>query len=692
MKFKKYAFVFASILILGALVSVAATSTYPLPFVKNGEADVAIVYGVNSAVSDLTAANKISNNLKSLFDSFYEDWEAPSGDFSNSLGITEIEVFLGTLLSDSKNGDMRKVFKDNQIPSLIDEEISWDDGLNSKTNFDVHEEILLGNMKLITTLDEIDLEGVALTNKRDLEYRYVFEEDLVIERIPHDDADMLTINILGKEYEVKEFSPDSMTISTSEEKILTVGESLSVDGITITVEDIFDDVVQVNNELINEGSTETVDGLKVSVVSIAYHSSATLPSKVILKVGKEIYTTYNDGDAYIGEDETDPVWVWTIENPGLKDGFIGVKYDLKEVDADDNLVYVGDSYTFPENYATVSLDELTDVEYSDFEVSFDDSRDLYLAEDDGDEMYENAKVVVLSGTLEDSFLINDDVETDTLYLRYNPEADSYENEIVAEVTELLENGTTIIVSPAEYETIYIPGVDVFFSDITEEYGNVKPRFAFTLIESGDIADLVYEDTDLGVSIDEGVLSVGELSIVLGVDEDGNFTHLGEDSETAVSDEILMAGKNVGNEDEDVLSHFGLILYDSESNAENDEVLFGVPSEQVFATISVLGIGEDVVDETVPQFGIVLVKDTEVASVATKNLIVVGGSCVNTVAAKLLGSDVPLCGAAWTAKTNAGVGQYVVTEYASPYDASKTALLVAGYEAADTTAAVDTLFV
>ncbi len=318
MKFKKYAFIFASILILGALVSVAATSTYPLPFVQNGVADVAVVYGASSAPSDLTAANKVSNNLKSIFDSFYEDWKAPLGDFSSSLGITEIEVFLGTLLSDSKNGDMRTVFKDNQIPSLIDEEISWDDGINSKTNFDVHEEILLGNMRLITTLDEADLEGVALTNNQDLEYRYVFEEDLVIGRIGHDDADMLTINILGKEYEVKEFNPDSMTISTSEEKILTVGESLSVDGITITVEDIFEDVVQVNNELINEGRTETVDGLKVSVVSIAYHSSATLSSKVILNVGKEIYTTYNDGDAYIGEDETDPVWVWTIENPGLK--------------------------------------------------------------------------------------------------------------------------------------------------------------------------------------------------------------------------------------------------------------------------------------------------------------------------------------------------------------------------------------
>ena len=692
MKFKKYAFIIASIFIIGALVSVAALNTYPLPFVQNGEADVAIVYGASSAPSDLTAANKVSNNLKSIFDSFYEDWKAPSGDFSSSLGITEIEVFLGTLLSDSKNGDMRTVFKDNQIPSLIDEEISWDDGINSKTNFDVHEEILLGNMRLITTLDEADLEGVALTNNQDLEYRYVFEEDLVIGRIGHDDADMLTINILGKEYEVKEFNPDSMTISTSEEKILTVGESLSVDGITITVEDIFEDVVQVNNELINEGRTETVDGLKVSVVSIAYHSSATLPSKVILNVGKEIYTTYNDGDAYIGEDETDPVWVWTIENPGLDGGFIGVKYDLKEVDVDDDLVYVGDSYTFPENYATVSLDGLTDVEYSDFEVSFDDSRDLYLAEDDGDEMYENAKVVVLSGTLEDSFLINDDVETDTLYLRYNPEAEwnGVSGEWVGNTTtgEIINNDGVWNWTSIEW----VEGVDVFFSDITEEYGNVKPRFVFTLIESGDIVDLVYEDTTLDVSINGRVLSIGELSIMLGVDEDGNFVYIGEEAEEAESSEILINEDNVGNKDEDVLSYDGLILYSSEANAEDDEVLFSVPSEQVYATISVLGIGVDVVNETVPQFGVILVKDTEVSSVANKNLIVVGGSCVNTVAAKLLGVPVNTCGTAFTQATGIVAGSSWIEQYVSPYNGEKSALLIAGYNAADTTAGVDTLFV
>jgi hypothetical protein len=79
----------------------------------------------------------------------------------------------------------------------------------------------------------------------------------------------------------------------------------------------------------------------------------------------------------------------------------------------------------------------------------------------------------------------------------------------------------------------------------------------------------------------------------------------------------------------------------------------------------------------------IVKDTEVSSVSDKNLIVVGGSCINTVAAKMLGSESPVCGAAFTAQTQVSAGKYLLKVAASPYNANKLALLIAGYEQADT---------
>jgi len=87
-------------------------------------------------------------------------------------------------------------------------------------------------------------------------------------------------------------------------------------------------------------------------------------------------------------------------------------------------------------------------------------------------------------------------------------------------------------------------------------------------------------------------------------------------------------------------------------------------------------------EGVTSLGDIIVKDTEVSSVQGKNLIVVGGSCVNSVAAKLIGGA--HCGAAWEEATGVGAGQYLIQSFDNPYaDGDEIALLVAGYEAADT---------
>jgi len=87
-------------------------------------------------------------------------------------------------------------------------------------------------------------------------------------------------------------------------------------------------------------------------------------------------------------------------------------------------------------------------------------------------------------------------------------------------------------------------------------------------------------------------------------------------------------------------------------------------------------------------GSVTVYDNEAASMSGKNLIVVGGSCVNTVAAQLLGVSYPTCGAAFTSKTTAGDGQFLIQAFTQ--GTNNVALLVAGYNAADTKKAADYL--
>ena len=661
MEFKKFVMVFGSILLFSALIGFSlaevGTNSYPLPFVHNGVSDVAVVYGANSAVSDLNGANKINSNLKSFYDSYHPNLGS---------GVSEDKVILGQGIVGQ--GKLRPTFIDNQIPSLIDGKLYWNDGLSTRTVYNVHEEILLGDMKLKTTLDERDLNGTALTNNKAFGYRYVFEDGLNLSRIGNPEADALKINVLGKEYEVKNFGNYSMTVSTSKEKILSKGESVSFDNTTLVVGDIFGSVVQINNKLIHSGETANVDGLKVKVESIAYRSSGS--SKVLLRFGKELYTIYNDGEAYIGQDESNPKWVWVINNPGQVGGYIGVQYNHRERNSEDNLVYAGEKYTLPENYGGIEFNGLTEASYENFTVSFDDSRNLFLAENDGGVMYDGAQVLELIGPKDNSFLVNGingvngQVETSTLYLRYNSSIET-------------DNGS-------------VSGVDVFYKDVNKDYSeSVKPRFAFTLPNTStdkNIAQLINKDITLNVSLDNRTLKIGELSIEL--NPSGNFTYLGNTSKTAEKSELKIANETVGNEKGNILSHKGLILYGSKENSRNDEVLFSVPSQQVYGKVSVLG-RENSKRVKLP-FGSVIVKDTEVSSVASKNLIVVGGSCINSVSANLIGSSIPLCGSDWTAVTGIGAGQYMIKEYTSPYDNSKVALLVAGYHAEDTTAAVNKL--
>lgn len=80
-------------------------------------------------------------------------------------------------------------------------------------------------------------------------------------------------------------------------------------------------------------------------------------------------------------------------------------------------------------------------------------------------------------------------------------------------------------------------------------------------------------------------------------------------------------------------------------------------------------------------GVMTVLDSAVSTVAGKNLVVVGGSAINSVAAELLGGAYRE--AQFTSMTGIGAGEFLIQSFDR---AGKTALLVAGYNAADTTKA------
>jgi len=138
----------------------------------------------------------------------------------------------------------------------------------------------------------------------------------------------------------------------------------------------------------------------------------------------------------------------------------------------------------------------------------------------------------------------------------------------------------------------------------------------------------------------------------------------------------------------------LTLKNPDSGQRTAEIAY--PDDQVEAMVYVAAGDATVGGGSTGALGNIVMDASEVASVSNKNLIVVGGSCINTVAAKLLGSNAPLCGADFTAATQrvAGkavtAGSWLVQSFESPWNSNKIALLVAGYEAQDTTNAANAL--
>jgi hypothetical protein len=138
--------------------------------------------------------------------------------------------------------------------------------------------------------------------------------------------------------------------------------------------------------------------------------------------------------------------------------------------------------------------------------------------------------------------------------------------------------------------------------------------------------------------------------------------------------------------------FGTFVQKEDRTNENGVVTIWYPGSQMYFDIlftapSTTVVGGSSGNKAVSSLGSVTVKDSDVSMVSSKNMIVVGGSCVNTVAASLLGSTRPLCGADFTSATTVGAGQFLIQSFTSPFSPSKVAVLVAGYNADDTTNAV-----
>lgn len=217
-----------------------------------------------------------------------------------------------------------------------------------------------------------------------------------------------------------------------------------------------------------------------------------------------------------------------------------------------------------------------------------------------------------------------------------------------------QNWTTVnLVNPESNVILDRPGVIVF-----EEKDDQSEFEAFVI-------DL---ETDPGATSTNGVGVNDVLGTAKGTDK-----YWGEASRASDSDLT------------DHVDWYGTLITINADDSDQKTAIISIPDTQVYAQIFIGEESSAVTGGTstggATQLGDVLVKDSEVSSVSSKNLVVVGGSCINSVAANLVGGA--YCGSAWTDSTSVGSGQFLIQSFGDKYTTGKIALLVAGYEAADT---------
>lgn len=142
--------------------------------------------------------------------------------------------------------------------------------------------------------------------------------------------------------------------------------------------------------------------------------------------------------------------------------------------------------------------------------------------------------------------------------------------------------------------------------------------------------------------------------------------------------------NISREKESDKQYIGVVKSDLATKISSDESrdqhdfeieYFG---EGAPATVKVSVGGS--VSTSIGEAGDLIVADTDAAKMSGKNLIVVGGSAINSVAARLLGFDGPAYGEDFTEKTGVSAGEYLIQSFD---ENGKVAIVVAGYNAADT---------
>jgi hypothetical protein len=732
--FRKISAIAVSALMAGMTMGLAAAANYPAPFVSGGVANVAVVYGTGAGVSnlDLVQAGNIQDSLGTFVkggtvtveggEAFQLQKASSKFHFNDALNSTYATLGSNQLVNFLADG----TYKSGSVDQ------------------DYTQKITLGNKALTLFADTNYNDKVPTLGFKWDNADNILDYDLKFgTAIPFLDLNDTEMPLLGGKYYVLSSELAKITLLDSSNKVVvTEGDTgIDVGGKTVIITYVADKKVkfsvdgEITDTLSQDESYELNDGSYIVPTDIMYNSKDQGISKVEFAIGKGKISLINGDTVEVNDKAVDGlVSTFTNDSTGLTNINLAWNSDSKtyltETDTITMPVFetvklVFKGLTFPDSPEAVSLDTGATMTLSmgNYDLPVFTSAGSNGAKSTlGDADYPlvtatsapamnaigftnltagNPISTNLTGGLNlkenDRFIVTnldkDLSDIDTAY--YEVDKISWDGtDVSVQLKDLI--GTNDLTFDAVSDTPSVGNIDFTLKQVNDtnvyltfggsgtiSYNTAvsKTGLEVTLpaktdtgsvdLSSGNVQTLTFTEANKDGDLGAGMQFTANVSVVSATNDDLEVLNTNVSTlEDARSSKVY-----IGYVASDLASK---VTLDKSSDANTFDIAYY--GKEVTADVQVVG-GTSTTSTGSNVLGNILVKDSEVSSVATKNLIVVGGSCINSAAAALVGGA--KCGAAWTTATGIGTGQFLIKGYATSSLTSGVALLVAGYDADDT---------
>lgn len=667
---------------------------YPGVLSDEGVLDVYVVVGADADPSDVVGAVDLAARLAA------ESYTMVStgGGVSVSGGKSE-DILLNTSLNASTA--FGGTLDDDDVPGLVDTKITINNVISSssyKDTYDVHDELRLTTGAAVETgltasspHEDFKSETFVEIGKSSVSYYFVFDDTLNTGNFIANASDDYPVefDFLGRALSITGASDaDTMTVQSGTEYALNVGESVTVDGVTITLVNVGSTdsiVIEVDgvSGTVSSGGQKTINGVNVKNKE-AFYSTEKEDRTAVILVGEDVSDTVNDDDAYcIGAAdksacEDDAIWVWDLAGLTTGSPRIGIIYNGR-LDEHDEVIGVGDEFALPHDYMKIKLDSYVESDYRKYTVEADEIVDLYPATGSSS-MADTARTIHIygEGSSKDSLESSAADDTDDLYIWYNSTLKS---------------------------------VQYFYKDSSDN----KVRYYGVNNSAGSAAIMgymTYQDTRMEIYVSwdatntNGTLYLdqegygSDLIMYIELDSNSKFTYLGHsDGDTTYANDLKYGARDISGWEEDTRASDGVIVYDPKAHLSGDSFEFDVNGDETDFKVNVVVLGPSgstvsggsgTVKQVVPVSTAVAKLDTEVSDPATvgRDLVLVGGPAVNRLTAQAMSLDYPTYGGSGLLPFAEGEG-YV--EYMDGvFTAGQDVVVVAGWSADNTRDATSVL--